>query len=66
MGLKKAKEYKAKTVLITGKIKPNNDFIDSFITLPSKNTAFIQTLTQLVYHSICIRIDEIELPFNGE
>ena len=65
-GLKKAKEYDAKTVLITGKIKPNGDFIDSFINLPSKNTAFIQTLTQLVYHSICKYIDEIELSINGE
>ena len=65
-GLKKAKEYNSKTVLITGKIKPNEEFIDSFITLPSKNTAFIQTLTQLVYHSICKYIDEIELSTNGE
>ncbi len=65
-GLKKAKEYNSRTVLITGKIKPNEEFIDSFITLPSKNTAFIQTLTQLVYHSICKYIDEIELSTNGE
>ena len=65
-GLQKAKSYGSKTVLITGINSPEEDFIDIIISLPSKNTAFIQTLTQLVYHSICKSIDEIELSINGE
>jgi len=65
-GLKKAKEYGSKTVLITG-LKPNNlEFIDIIISFPSNNTGFVQTLTQLVYHSICKCIDQIELSINGE
>lgn len=65
-GLRKAKYYGAKSLLITGSNPPSDEFYDILISLPSKNTAVIQTLTQLVYHSICKRIDEIELSTNGK
>ena len=51
-----AKNYGAQTILISGNgcsIKPYS----MHIMLPSSNTAAVQTLTQIFYHSICERVD---------
>ena len=51
--LKFSKNNGAYTLLICGEGAIERDFIDFIIKIPSKNTATIQTITQVIYHSIC-------------
>ena len=67
-GLKTAKRSGAHSILITGSNPPDLaiELVDTLVSIPSSNTAFVQTITQLVYHSICQRIDEIALSTDGK
>jgi len=55
--LKKAKDYGSQTCLITGNNKTKYDYIDYLIKIPSSETAIIQTITQVIYHSICQKLE---------
>jgi len=55
-GLDNAKNYGAKTILISGSGCPIRPY-SLHVTLPSTNTAVIQTLTQIFYHSVCEIVD---------
>ena len=39
--------------------KINDKNIDITLKIPSKNTATIQTVTQVLYHSICELLEEL-------
>lgn len=57
-GLKEAKFSGASTVLISGSgVTDIYDFVDTHLVINSVNTPIIQTLTQIVYHSICELVD---------
>ena len=56
-GLVSAKEHGAKTILISGKLDVKYDFVDLPIEFQSEETAIIQTLTQIMYHSICDHLE---------
>ena len=60
-GLRKTKRLGGVTVLITGNNKLDYDFVDYQLEMPSRSTALVQTLTQIVYHRACEIIDS-ELP----
>ena len=66
MGLKEAKVYNAKTILITGNCKRDFEYTDLHIKFKSKHTPTIQTLTQLLYHAVCGLLDEYEIPSDEE
>ena len=51
--LKTAKKKKISTILLTGKIKKQYNYIDLKIDVPSSSTARIQEIHELIYHSIC-------------
>ena len=51
--LKEAKKNNAKTVLISGSSAKANSFVDLHIKFNSTDTPTIQTLTQMLYHSVC-------------
>ena len=53
-----AKIYGAETILISGNGCPIKPY-SMHIMLPSTNTAAIQTLTQILYHSICEKVDAL-------
>ena len=57
-GLKKAKELGIATCLICGLNHKERSFIDFVIKIPSSNTAIVQTITQVIYHSICEELEE--------
>ncbi len=56
--LKKAKAFGSETCLITGNQSTNYDYIDYLIKIPSNQTATIQTITQVIYHSVCQKLEE--------
>ena len=51
--LKEAKKNNTKTVLISGSSAKANSFVDLHIKFNSTDTPTIQTLTQMLYHSVC-------------
>tara|TARA_Y100001968_G_C19445596_1_gene765218 strand:- start:3194 stop:3754 length:561 start_codon:yes stop_codon:yes gene_type:complete len=58
IGLKRAYELGIKTCLICGNNDLNYEYIDIILKIPSKNTATIQTITQITYHSICTELEK--------
>ena len=59
-GLKKSKLLGIETFLISGKNCPEYDYVDHVIRLPSDDTSIIQTYTQIMYHLICIQLEQLE------
>ena len=57
LGLAKAKSYGIKTSLICGDCKTNELDIDYLISIPSRSTPTIQTVTEVIYHSICENLE---------
>ena len=57
-GLNYSKKIGLKTILICGDQTINDKNIDITLKIPSKNTATIQTVTQVLYHSICELLEE--------
>jgi len=53
-----SKQIGLKTILFCGDHEIDNTNIDLIIKIPSKNTAIIQTITQMLYHSICQNLEE--------
>lgn len=51
--LQYSKQIKSTTCLICGNNDLNYENIDFVIKVPSKDTGTIQTVTQVIYHSIC-------------
>ena len=58
-GLNYSKKIGLKTILICGDQTINDKNIDITLKIPSKNTATIQTVTQVLYHSICELLEEL-------
>ena len=56
-GLKKANELGIATCLICGSKHKEISFVDFVIKIPSTNTAIVQTITQVIYHSICEELE---------
>ena len=44
--------------LICGSNYQEKSFIDFVIKIPSSNTAIVQTVTQVIYHSICEELEK--------
>lgn len=59
-GLKKSNSLGIETFLISGEDCPAHEFVDHIIRLPSVETSIIQTYTQIMYHLICIQLDDLE------
>jgi len=57
LALKKAHELGIKTCLISGIKDERKINIDYSIEVPCKDTALIQTITQVIYHSICQELE---------
>ena len=57
LALKKANTLGIATCLISGIKERKIDFIDFPIEIPSKKTEIIQTITQIIYHSICQELE---------
>ncbi len=57
LALKKANMLGITTCLISGIKESKLDFIDFSVEIPSKETEIIQTITQIIYHSICQRLE---------
>ena len=57
LALKKANILGIKTCLISGIKEKKLDFIDFSIEIPSRETEIIQTITQIIYHSICQELE---------
>ena len=55
--LKYSKENNISTCLISGDHKLESAEYDYLIKVPSKDTATIQTVTQVIYHSICEQLE---------
>lgn len=51
--LKTAKKEKISTILLTGNIKKQYNYVDLKIGVPSSSTARIQEIHEIIYHSIC-------------
>ena len=52
-GLEEASKNRIKTVLISGNSVGRIKDVDKHIILPSKTTAIVQTMTQMLYHECC-------------
>ena len=57
-GLNTASQLGAKTILITGLGAPSNDEIDLIVRVPSTETPVIQSLTQMLYHEVCVYLED--------
>tara|TARA_Y100000589_G_C27172207_1_gene637190 strand:- start:1651 stop:2217 length:567 start_codon:yes stop_codon:yes gene_type:complete len=55
--LKLSNSLNIQTFLITGKNCPNYEFINHIVKLPSDETSIIQTLTQVMYHLVCLKLE---------
>ena len=51
--LKTAKKEKISTILLTGNLKKQYNYVDLKIDVPSSSTARIQEIHEIIYHSIC-------------
>ena len=58
LALGNARSRGAKTVLISGSSVQENDNFDIHVILPSSNTPTVQTLTQMLYHEVCINLED--------
>jgi len=65
-GLEEATKNRIKTVLISGSSVSKIKNIDKHIILPSKNTAIVQTMTQMLYHESCEMLEWREIPTNAK
>ncbi len=65
-GLQASASLGIQTILITGNQCPNYDYVNNILRLPSNDTSIVQTLTQVMYHLICIRIESYEILTNEE
>ena len=57
--LKLSNDLNIKTVLITGEKCPQHDFVNKIFRVPSSETSIIQTVTQIMYHSICNELEKV-------
>ena len=57
-GLQKAKQLGIPNCLICGSNHKEKSFLDFVIKIPSDNTAIIQTVSQVIYHSICEELEK--------
>ena len=57
--LKVSNSLNIKTVLISGEKCPAYDFVQKIFRIPSAETSIIQTVTQIMYHSICNEIEKV-------
>ncbi len=57
--LKLSNNLNIKTVLITGEKCPHYDFVQRIFRVPSSETSIIQTVTQIMYHSICNELEKV-------
>jgi len=57
LALIEAQSRGAKSILISGNQDIERDDIDLHILLPSSDTPTIQTLTQMLYHDVCQRLE---------
>lgn len=57
--LKLSNNLNIKTVLISGERCPNYDFVKKIYRAPSAETSIIQTVTQIMYHSICNELEKL-------
>ena len=57
-GLEISNSYGISNFLITGKDCPEHSFIKNIIRLPSNDTSIVQTLSQVMYHLICVKLEE--------
>ena len=56
-GLKTAKRFGARTVLISGCACDHQSVFDLHMQLPATETPLIQTLTQMLYHEVCQNLE---------
>lgn len=56
-GLKKAHSKGINTFLISGEKSTPQDFVNCLIQIPASDTATIQTITQVIYHSVCQKLE---------
>ena len=56
--LKKAHKLGIKTCLVCGKNDLSYEYVDYLFKIPNKSTATIQTITQIIYHSICSELEK--------
>jgi D-sedoheptulose 7-phosphate isomerase len=56
-GLKSARSYGSKTILISGSCCSYNESVDMHVQFDTSETGIIQTLTQIFYHSVCIEVE---------
>ena len=57
-GLKMAHSKGINTFLISGEKSTPKDFVNCLIQIPASDTATIQTITQVIYHSICQKLEK--------
>ena len=57
-GLEISNSYGISNFLITGKDCPEHSFIKNIIRLPSNDTSIVQTLSQVMYHLVCVKLEE--------
>ena len=57
-GLNQAKQNGSKTCLICGNKGIKTELFDYLIQIPSEDTGTIQTITQVIYHSICQLLED--------
>ena len=55
--LQKAHKLGIKTCLICGNNDISYKYVDYLFKIPNKSTATIQTITQIIYHSICSELE---------
>ena len=58
-GLTKSNSLGIHNILISGINCPKYDFVDKTVRLPSSDTSIVQTFTQIMYHLICISLEEL-------
>ena len=58
-GLKLSNDLNIKTVLISGENCPQHEFVKKIYRVPSTETSIIQTVTQIMYHSICNNLEKV-------
>tara|TARA_B100000242_G_scaffold256093_1_gene199359 strand:- start:379 stop:948 length:570 start_codon:yes stop_codon:yes gene_type:complete len=57
--LKLSNNLNIKTILIAGEKCPDYDFVHRIFKVPSAETSIIQTVTQIMYHSICNELEKV-------
>ena len=58
-GLQKSNSLGIYNILISGINCPIYNFVDKTIRLPSSDTSIIQTFTQIMYHLICMHLEDL-------